>query len=258
MSTLAELQRAFSRHVAGVPGAAPPPGVLGDANAGPAERMAIYADGMRLRFHEVLAIEFPGVHALLGDEAFEALAREYGASHPSAHPSIRWYGRALPGFLSGAAPWRERPLLGEMARFEWCKSELLDAVDDAVLAVEAVARIAPEDWGAMRPRRVRASARVSLAWNVPVLYRAILEDRPLPEPEHTAAGVEWLLWRKDITLAWRSLAADEARALDVCDAGGSFAELCEALCETGGESRAPMRAATLLKRWLVDGLLRAV
>ena len=73
-----------------------------------------------------------------------------------------------------------------------------------------------------------------------------------------AATAAWMLWRRDLIVRWRSLGVDEAVALDAVRAGAAFGEVCELLCEHVDPDGAGMHAASLLKRWLNDGLLTGV
>jgi hypothetical protein len=231
--------------------------VAGSAAGSARQRLEVYAHAVHMRFEEVLAEEFPGVHALLGDAAFARLARDYAAAHPSCNPSIRWFGRHLPRFLGAAAPWTEQPVLAQMACFEWARSEMIDAADSTVVRIADIAAIPPQDWAAMRPRAVPALRRVLLEYNVPAMRSALERGEP-PPALRAQAPRNWLIWRKGLAIHWRSIEADEAWALDACAREASFAELCAGLCDFTGEAEAPLRAATLLKQWASDEVLQTV
>ena len=275
MTALRELQRGFQSWVLGdasATRAAPTPATVVDAGAVSArDRLKVYADAIRLRFLEVLGQDYPGLHALAGDDGFRHLGLAYVAAHPSHHPSIRWFGAHLPAFLRSTAPWQEQPVLAEMAAFEWAKGELLDAPDSPVVGVEDIAAIAPDRWAGIRPRLKPAVRRIALEWNVPVVWKAIDGDETVPALTRTdrtgsvgrgeSAGesaVEWLLWRQDLLVRWRSIDPDEAWALRRCTAGEDFGSICAGLCERVGDDAAAFRAATFLKQWAADGVLEAV
>ena len=118
--------------------------------------------------------------------------------------------------------------------------------------------IPPDRWAGIRPRLKPAVRRLALEWNVPVLWKAIDGDRPPPPPERMDRTVEWLLWRQDMLVRWRSVGPDEAWALRRCDAGEDFGSICAGLSEWVGEDAAAFRAATCLKQWAADGVLEAV
>ncbi|MCY4284449.1 MAG: DNA-binding domain-containing protein [Thiotrichales bacterium] len=266
MTALRELQRGFQSWVLG--DASAPPVTVADTDAVSArERLKVYADAIRLRFLEVLGQDYPGLHTLAGDEEFRRLGLAYIEAHPSHHPSIRWFGAHLSAFLRSTAPWREQPVFAEMAVFEWAKGELLDAPDSPVVGVEDIAAIPPDRWAGIQPRLKPAVRRVTLEWNVPVVWKAIDGDETVPAPSRTnCAGsasrtecaVEWLLWRQDLLVRWRSIDPDEAWALRRCDTSEDFGAICAGLCERVGEEAAALRAATFLKQWAADGVLEAV
>ena len=257
MIALRDLQRSFQACVLGETDTAPAT-VAGTGPASAEERLHVYAEAIRLRFLEVLGQDYPGLRALAGDDAFRTLALAYAAAYPSHHPSIRWFGRHLPAFLCSTAPWRDHPVLGEMARFEWAKGELLDAADSPVVGVEDVAAIAPDRWAGIRPRLKPAVRRLALEWNVPGLWNVIDRGDAPPAPERLQRAVDWLLWRDGIVVRWRSIDPDEAWALRSCADGEDFGSICAGLCARIGEDAAALRAATCLKQWASDGILEAV
>ena len=257
MTTLLALQRSFQSYVLGDASALPAT-VAGTGAVSAEARLNIYADAIRLRFLEVLGQDYSGLHALAGDDEFRSLGLAYVAAHPSHHRSIRWFGAHLPAFARSTAPWRDHPVLGEMAQFEWAKGELLDAADSPVVAVEDIAAIPPDQWAGIRPRLKPAVRRLALEWNVPSLWKALDGGDAPPPPARMESAVDWLLWREGIVVRWRSVEPDEAWALGRCEAGEDFGSICAGLCERVGEDTAAFRAATCLKQWAADGVLEAV
>ena len=257
MTSLRELQRDFQAYVLG-DASAPPGAVDGTGAVSATDRMNVYADAVRLRFLEVLGQDYPGLHTLAGDDEFRRLGLAYVAAHPSHHPSIRWFGGHLPEFLLGTAPWRDHPVLAEMARFEWAKGELLDAADSPVVGIEDIATIPADQWAGIRPRLRPAVRRLALEWNVPKLWKAIDEGGEPAPPARMERAVDWLLWREEIVVRWRSIEPDEAWALGCCEAGEDFGAICTGLCDRVGDDVAAFRAATYLKQWAADSVLEAV
>lgn len=217
------------------------------------DRLRLYADAYRLRLCDVLGNDFPTTRSVLGESAFETLALGYLQAHPSTQPSVRHFGHAFPGWLAQRHG-LPRALPG-LARFEWVQGLVFDAAEAGALAIEHVASLPAEDWPALR-LRLRPSVRLlPLACNAPTLVEARARQRPLPRLRATAPS-HWLLWREAGDVHWRRLDADEAQALCAIAAGECFARLCERLDALHGSGGA-LRAASLLKRWLADGLLAA-
>jgi hypothetical protein len=232
--------------------------VAGDLRADAATRVGIYVDAYRLRLVEVLANDFPALRAVLGAAAFDRLGRAYLDAHPSTMRSVRWFGRALAHFLSTTVPWSRRPVLAELARFEWAQGEVFDAPDEEALAIETMGEIPPEAWAGLRLLPRAALRRLDLLGNAPNLVAAQVGGQPPPRLRAARRVRAWLLWRgAALDVRWRSLAADETAAWDALAAGESFGAICERLCTFAGAEAAPLHAASLLKRWLADGLIHS-
>ncbi len=254
MSALQKLERDFQRCMLGndleMAGQ-----VVGDAQASAEERVQVYVEGYRLRLLEVLEDNFDGLHGLVGDEEFDRLGRAYIDAHPSTHPSVRWFSQHLPAFLRETEPYASHPYLAEMAAFEWAQGRVFDAADDAALGMDALAALPPESWADARFTLRAAVQRLNLLWNIPAVWQALEAGDTPPELGRGDAPQGWVLWRQDLDTHWRSLGEDEAWALDAVREGKSFAELCEGLCRWHAESAVALQAASLLKRWLTDGLV---
>ena len=86
---------------------------------------------------------------LLGAEEFGAVAGRYIDEHPSQFASIRWFGDCLAQELErshAAQPW-----IAELARWEWAMAASFDAQDAPTVGIEALAAVAPGDWGDAAP-----------------------------------------------------------------------------------------------------------
>ena len=215
------------------------------------QRLRIYGDAYRLRLLEVLGNDFPVTKAVLGEDGFDAVAFDYVQAHPSTHPSLRHFGHA---FADGLQQRATRPRrLHELARFEWMQGEVFDAADADALTLDAIASLPADAWPMLR-LHLQPSVRVlTLACNAPALVEAHAREHALPTLRD-APTADWLLWRSDGDVHWRRLDADEADLLRAVADGESFGQLCERAGAFHSD-QGPLRAASLLKRWLADGLL---
>lgn len=232
--------------------------IAGTAQADAETRLGIYAEAYRLRLIEALDTDFPVLHALLGDDEFERMARAYIDAHPSRHFSIRWFGQHLSDFLRATPPYREHPAVGEMAAFEWTMTLAFDAADDPLLALDAMAAVPPASWPDLRFTAHASLHRLDLSWNVPAVWKAHAAGEDVHAPEKNPHPIAWVLWRQDLTTYFRSLEVDEAWALDALIAGQPFADLCQGLCEWIDAQHVAAHAAGLLKNWIGDGMIAAV
>ncbi|MGH8567376.1 MAG: DNA-binding domain-containing protein [Gammaproteobacteria bacterium] len=220
-------------------------------------RLDIYAKAYRLRLLEALEEDFRAVRASMGEGAFRRLAEDYIDAHPSAHFSLRHFGRHLPRHLShgeySASPW-----LFDLASFEWLLGEAFDAPGATLVSTEALASMPPASWADMGFTLHPSVRRISLGWNVTRIRQAVESDEPLPAPECSQAVLPWLVWRQGLKTYYRSLEPDEAMSLDRVHSGATFGNLCEDLCPWVAEDEVAARAAGFLQRWVTDGLLTAI
>lgn len=252
--TLHSLQDSFLAHVLDND-AAMLAKISPDAKPSAAARLAIYANGYRLRLLEALTTDYPALHTLTGDALFEQIGRAYIDAHPSTHYSIRYFGQHLRAFLAATSPYRETPALHEMAALEWSLGLAFDAADAPVITVETLAALPPESWPDLRLRFHPSVQRHDFHWNMPELWSAIdAQSGPQP-PQQYPQPRAWLIWRRDLQNYFRPLDPIEAWALDSMRDGSAFATLCEGLCAYLAEDQVGLHAAGFLKGWVQAGLV---
>ncbi|WP_230969388.1 HvfC/BufC N-terminal domain-containing protein [Nitrogeniibacter aestuarii] len=228
-----------------------PPALTGNARG-----LEVYRIAWRARLIEALRANYPVVHRVLGDEAFEALADAYMRAHPSQNRSIRWFGDRLPSYVAAHPEMLPHPAVADLVRFEWAICLAFDAADFAPLGFEALASTPPDAWPDMTFRLQPGYALIPMAWAVaPIWHAAVNTDDPnaqLPVPEAHAHSV--LIWRQQLSPVWRTVEPFEADLLHAVEDGEDFAQLCERGVEALGDEAA---AAVLghLQQWVVDELL---
>jgi hypothetical protein len=249
MTQLANLQRELQRHVLSGD-AAITSAVIGTTAVPAATRLAVYSNAYRIRLADALGSNMPQLRQFLGDEAFGAIAGSYIDECPSRFASIRWFGGRLAQSLAQSHP--ALPWLAELAQWEWALAASFDAEDAHIVGIEALASVAPGDWAGLRLQFHPSVQYLELATNAQLLFKALSEEQPLPEPALLERAQPFLLWRQDLKTQYRSLLPDEVGALAVVRAGDTFGAMCEALCEWHEVDQVPLVAAGMLKRWLVE------
>lgn len=226
--------------------------------------LQVYRHAYRARLVAALADNYTVLARALGDEAFDALGRAYIAARPSQHPSIRWFGHELAGFMAAAddelVP---HASLVDFARMDWTLRGTFDAAEAPLLDSATLAALPPDDWAGLVLHLQPSVQRVALAYAIEPAWRVLREwepesgaDQPeLPEPVPHAHVL--LAWRQDGETRWRSLEPLEAALLEAIAAGAPFALLCErAAAELGDAEAAAPAVIGALQRWLADGLLQ--
>lgn len=123
---------AESEFTAGLVAAAPalPQGLKAWNGSLPAKRFAVYRNNMRGALVEALAVRYPVVQRLVGEEFFRVMAREFALSNLPASPVLINYGPEMPDFIAGFQPAAGLPYLADVARLESAYWQAYHAADD--------------------------------------------------------------------------------------------------------------------------------
>ena len=257
-------------------------------------RLAVYYDGYRLRLIEALETDFVALKAFLSEERFadrteatacaslhsgprlhpgvearvavqgwaggdfDDMARAYIDAHTSDHFSLRHFGRHLADFLSRNEPWKDEPLLADIAAFEWAMTHAFDAEDTPLATVADMAAVSPDNWPGLIFTLHPSVQRIDIRGNAPALWNAADRKETLPVPEQSPHPIGWVIWRQELKLYFRSLSVDQAWMLDALRDGRSFADICEGLTEWIDAQHVALHAAGLLKQWLEDGMISEI
>lgn len=257
MLDLEALQRTFMRAIlssdgvdaalwdAGERGRALEVDLAGDARLDGPGRLKIYADMVAARLREALAVTYPAVARVCGEERFASLSAEYFEACPSRRPSLRDAGALLPAFLDYAG---EPGWLADLARLEWARADVFDEVDEPLLDEPTLRALPPESFVDLPLRVVAAHRVIDLDHDVAPLFR----DAGPALPRATTL----LVWREDTNVFHRPLEPFEAELLRRLSRDtATFGDLCARIVDEVGEEEAPARAFSLLGRWVTDGLL---
>jgi len=247
--SVARLQQ---RMQAAITAGGPPPALAGNRRG-----LEVYRNAWRARLIEALRSNYPVLHRVLGDEAFDALADDYLRAHPSTRRSIRWFGDALPGYLRQHIDAMAHPAVADLVTLEWAICLAFDAADHAPLRIERLAGVAPEAWPGLRFDLQPGFALLELAWSVAPVWRELSEavepDHPVAPPERLDNTI--LVWRQALTPRWRSVSVLEADLLRAMNAGEDFGQLCARAVTAVGEADAAATVVGHLQQWVADELL---
>src|SRR6266404_2840200 len=227
--------------------------IRGDERVDAVERLDIYASMYFFRLLDCLAEDFPALHAVVGHDTFHHIARDYVATHPSRHPSLRAFGAALSDFLERDPLREQRPYLGDLARFEWSLLEAFDAADRTPLPPERLKTLPAETWPLVRLELSPSLRVIDAAAPVHEVYAAATDGREIPSIAMRRTVLR--IWRHDLRVFHRVIDDLEWAALQSIERGEGFAATCEAATRIVGEERAALEVARTLDRWLDDGLV---
>ena len=219
------------------------------------ERLAVYSEAYRLR----LPTRWPAPSPLAATAGRGSIRRARGRIHRPAAVAVRF--DPLVRRSAAATPRSDRSPINPGSR-SWPAGNgpsppSFDAADAN-----------PSGWKPWRRSRRRladAAIRVSPVGAVLMqmsdqrargVQGAVRRADALANPSASSTSPQpWLIWRQELKTQYRSLAPDEAAALEAMRAGGNFGALCDTLCTWHEAGEVPMVAAGMLKRWIVEELL---
>jgi hypothetical protein len=211
------------------------------------ERLEIYSRSYWYRLLDSLYEDFPGLRAVLGQRAFERLAKAYLTERPSASWTLRNLGSRLEEWLQRNPTFAgdRLDLARDMVRLEWAHIEAFDQADREVLGPEDLLELGPAMRIALQPHirlielrypvddlRVRvnsASGEHGTASNAVLKRKAggmARRIRRMP-PEHIFLAVH----RHDFIVYYRRLDAEEFHLLAGLGKGLSVGKAMEAALE---------------------------
>ncbi len=233
--------------------------VLPSRSLAPEERLAIYSGGYLSRLIECMQGDFPAVQRIAGERRFAELVRAYLERHPSRHWSLNPLGHAFARFLArGRQRLPRRALLSELAELEWTMQEVFESERDTALAPAALARIAPESWGARRLVPVRSLRLLAFEHRVNAIATAVRRESELPplgkHPSFVAVyRKDWVVWRMDLERVPFAVlrALCRGRTLEQALAAGARAH-------RGERAELEARVQHCFAEWIAEGFFRAV
>lgn len=234
------------------------PEVAPDERFSAEKRLQVYFDAYRIRLMEILKLDFPKTHTLLGDENFENAFHEYLAKHPSTHFSVRYFGQYFSDFLASASPYKDYPIFSEMAQFEWSVAYTLDAKDAPIVNPEMFSAISPEQWHLLQFKFHPSVTSRYFAFDTPQLWQHIDNDGPARGPLQQDSAVRWLFWRKGQRSLFQSCTLAEDKMFQAIQNNCDFAQTCESLIDIIDEESIPLTCAQTLFKWVNEEMISEI
>lgn len=199
-----------------------------------------------------LASSFPTVLALMGEEAFAALARAFWQAHPPSRGDLACLGEQLPEFMRNSPQLQDEPYLPDSARLDWLLA-CAEGAADMEAEPASLGLLAEHEPQQLRLRLMPSVHLLRSEFPVLAIWQAHHSDEPDPFAPVRAAmaageGTLALVWRE----AWRARAiAFEPAASRFTEALLAGHDLAEAL-ESGGADFdfAAWLAQALQQGWL--------
>jgi hypothetical protein len=218
----------------------------------------VYRHAYGSRLVDALRNDHERLHSYLGDEMFDTMGYAYVAARPSHHPNLRWFSQGLPDFLKTTEPYRDHPVLADLAALEKALNDAFDAADAPVLGLADMAAFVPEVWNTLKFQPHPTSCRLDVSTNAAAVWLALKNDETPPDAVALDEPGRLLIWRQDVTPMFRELTAQEAMIWDEAANGIAFGVLCSMLATYDDPDGAAARGAGYLHGWVTSGLLTGV
>lgn len=217
------------------------------------QRLAIYSNMIRLRFEEVLAADFLALQALVGAAAFRRLGRDYLEQRPSRSITLNRLGEGLADWLS----LHPDPPAGavDVARLEWSVQEVFQEAEDALLGVEALHGLAPEQLASHPFPLIRAARLLRL--ERPVLEFCLSIERNIEPPPLLPSPEESLLLvhrRADGRVHRRALTGPQFELLTALQRNAKLEDALEGTIEVHPDPDWIPHLSAWFQDWAQEGL----
>lgn len=202
MNTLAMQQQALLGALL-----APPQGAAGEARTAtlaalvePAWQrgLAAYRANSHALAERSLRAAYPVVAALVSDDSFAAMARDFWHRHPPVRGDLACWGGALAEFVSHNPQLADAPYLADVARVEWALHRASGAAD-AVADPDSFALLSDADPDTVTLRLPAGTEVIESAWPVASLVTAHLDG----EPAIDAVAARVRARQGEVALVWR-------------------------------------------------------
>jgi hypothetical protein len=135
-------------------------------------RICIYRNNLRKGFLKALALEFPVIQRLVGEDYFSQLALVFQARHPSRSGNLHHIGQPFPQFLDGLLAGTPYSYLSDVAALEWAHLVSMGAPEATPLDPNVLLKFSTDSFSelcfTLHPacRLVRSAYPVLRIWQV--------------------------------------------------------------------------------------------
>ncbi|WP_454784040.1 HvfC/BufC family peptide modification chaperone [Legionella sp. WA2024007413] len=220
-----------------------------------ADRVAIYANGFYSRLEETLMSDYSTLAAIMGDEEFSQMSRNYTHSYPSYSYSLNNFGSNLNQFLTETLPYREKPYLAEIAAFEWTEYQAIVAHDPNILSVADLQSLPLSQWPEMKFYLHPSCKIITMQWNSLSLINALRRNKSLPKPKKLQTPQCVMVWRRQLDVRYRKLEHLELTMLNAIIHESSFVTICETLSNHMPEDEVANYLVSELHAWIQEHCL---
>ena len=235
-----------------------PPGLVTWNGSAPDKRFAVYRNNVIVGLVDALADSFPVTQALVGEEFFRAMAREFVRAQPPRSPVLALYGEGFAGFIEDFPPVAGLPYLADLARLEYLRVMAWHAADVDAVSPQRIGAVLADPDGLPQARLTLHPALFVLpsAHAVVALWAAHQADSPAQalasvDPAQAEAA---LLWRNGLEVEIRRVWRGTVLFIGQLQQAASLAEASAAATAADAEFDPAATLALLIRCGAITGV----
>jgi hypothetical protein len=262
LRSLRDTQTALAAHLAGHDRADLVSAIAGDPRAAP-QRLQLHRHHVATSIGAALAATFPTVEAVVGQEFFGLLARDFMAGAPLADPVLSLYGERFPQFVASREEKHGLPYLADVARLDRALNVAFHSPFEPRLCAADLARL-PQDSLPVLPLRLPAGfSLIESAYPLDLIWQASQPGAFVDSVDLAAGPVCLAVFRRPEDAAFAVLAPGEAAFIKCLSRGDLLVAAAEHACRVEEDfdlaaTFGRMLALQLLSARRVDMISRAL
>jgi Putative DNA-binding domain len=172
-----------------------------------------------------LQTAYPVIAQLVGDDAFEHLARDYWAQHPPKRGDLAQWGGELSGYIASIEALQAEPYLSNVATAEWALHTAATAADQTA-NLAAFTLLTEHDPDTLTLQLAPGTALVHSDYPIASILTAHLNDSPsfeeVGQKLRKNVSETALIWRQDLRPMVSNCSAGEATFIHQLLSGNSL------------------------------------
>lgn len=209
LRSLHEAQAAFAAHLAGHHRSDLTAAIGGDSRTA-SQRLQLHRHHVARSIGTALAATFPTVVAVVGQEFFDLLARDFMAGTSLEDPVLSRYGEHFDQFVAARQKMHGLPYLADVARLDWALNAAFHSPFEPRLSAAGLADLPRDSLPSMSVRLPAGSSLIGSAWPLDLIWQASQPGASVDEVDLAAGPACLVVFRRCEDAAFAALAPGEA------------------------------------------------
>lgn len=222
LHSLRETEAALAAHLAGHDRRDLVAAIAGEAPVAMA-RLQLHRHHIARSIGVALAATFPTVTAVVGQEFFGVLARDFMAGAPLEDPVLSRYGEHFPRFVAAQQEMHGLPYLADVARLDWALNVAFHAPLEPRLSAIDIVDWPEESLPELSLRLAVGSSLIESAWRLDLIWQASQPGTSLDKVDLAADACSLVIFRRCEDAAFAVLGPGEANFVKAISRGKSLA-----------------------------------